>query len=88
MIKIKKNNTLAIARKQGEILKNFKTNNKFISAVNTFNISKTTINFKIGIVEFITMYLKMEKFRISLYYLKNNLRIIKEVCKENVTKFL
>ena len=87
MIKIKKNNTLTIARKQGEIFEKFKTNNKFISAVNAFNICKTTINFKIGIVEFISMYPKMEKSCIFLYYLKNNFKIIKEVCKENATKF-
>ena len=86
-IKIKNNNTLTIAQKQGEVFKKFKTNNKFISAVNAFHISKATIHFKIGIVEFISMYPKMEKSRISLYYLKNNFKIIKEVCKENATKF-
>ena len=54
-----------------------------MSALKKFNISKATINFKIGIVEFISMYPIMEKLVISLYYLKNNFRIIKEVCKEN-----
>ena len=87
MINIKKNKTLTIARKQGEIFKKFKTNNKFISAVKKFNISKATINFKIGIVEFINMYRRMEKSGISLYYLKNNFKIIKEVCKENSFEF-
>ena len=53
MINIKKNKTLAIARKQG---KKFKTDNKFMRAIKKFNISKATINFKIGIVEFIDMY--------------------------------
>ena len=76
MISVKKNNTLTIARKQGEIFKNFKTDNKFMSAVKNFNISKATINFKIGIVGFINMYPRMEKSCISLYYLKNNFRII------------
>ena len=87
MVKIKKNNTLTIARKQGEKFKKFKTNNKFISAVNAFNISKATINFKIEIVEFISMHPKMEKSCISLHYLKNNFKIIKNVCKENASKF-
>ena len=44
MININKNKLLTIARKQGEIFKKFKTDNKFISAI------------KIGIVEFINMY--------------------------------
>ena len=87
MIKMKKNNTFTINRKQGEIFKKFKTNNKFLSAVKAFNISKATINFKTGIVEFINMYPKMEKSCTSLYYLKNNFRIIKEVFHENATEF-
>ena len=87
MIKTKKNNTLTIARKQGEIFKKFKTNNKFLSAVNAFKINKGTIKFKIGIVEFISMYLKIEKSCISRYYLKNDFRILKEVCQENAIKF-
>ena len=87
MISVKKNNTLTIARKQGEIFKKFNTDNKFMSAVKKFNISKATINFKIGIVEFINMYPRMEKSCISLYYLKNNFKIIKEICKENASEF-
>ena len=58
-----------------------------MSAVKTFNISKATINFKIGIAEFINIYLRMEKSDISLYYLKSNFRIIKEICKENASEF-
>ena len=87
MINIKKNKTLTIARKQGEISKKFKTESKFISTIKKFNISKATINFKIGIVEFINMYPRMEKSGISLYYLKNSLKIIKEVCNENASEF-
>ena len=58
-----------------------------MSAVKKFNISKATINFKIGIVEFIYMYPGMGKSGISLYYLKYNFRIIKEICKENASEF-
>ena len=36
-ISIKKNSTLTIARKQGEIFKKFKTDNKFMSAVKKFS---------------------------------------------------
>ena len=82
MINIQKNNILTIAGKQGEISKMFKTDIKFMSTVKKFNISKATINFKIGIVEFINMYFRIKKMCISLYYLKNNFRIIKEICKK------
>ena len=87
MISNKKNNPLTIARKQGEIFKKFKTDNKFMSAVKEFNISTATKNFKIVIVEFINIYPRMEKSCISLYYLKNNFKIIKEICKENASEF-
>ena len=87
MIKINKNNILIITYKQGKIFGKFKTDNKFISAVSAFKISKVKINFKIGIVEFIDKYPKMEKSYSSLYYLKNNFRIIEEVCQENVSDF-
>ena len=87
MMIIDKNKTLKIARKQGKIFKKFKTDNKFMSAIKKFNISKATINLKIGIVEFISMYHRMEKSGISIDYLKNNVKIIKEVCKENASEF-
>ena len=52
-------------------------------------LAKATINFKIGIVEFISKYLKNgRKSCIFLYYLKNNFKIIKKVCKKNAIKFL
>ena len=56
-------------------------------SVVTFKISKTTINFKIGIIKFINDYPKMRKSCISLHYLKNNFRVIKDIYKEQATKF-
>ena len=87
MIKISKNDILIIAYKQGKIFRKFKTNNRFISAVSAFKISKATISFKIAIVDFIGKYPRMEKSCISLYNLKNNFKIIKEVCQENASEF-
>ena len=87
MIKISKNNILIMAYNQGKIFRKFKADNKFISAVSRFKISKATINFKIGIVEFIDKYPKMQKSCISVYYLKNNFKIIKELCQENACEF-
>ena len=67
MIMSKKNNILMIAYQQGELFKRL-----IYSALSTFQIRKTTINFKIDI-KFIDMYPKMQTSCISLYYLKNNL---------------
>ena len=53
-----------------------------MSAVAKFKIHKTTINFKIGIIKFIDDYPNMRKSSISLHFLKNNFRVIKDVCKK------
>ena len=87
LIKSKKNNILMIDYQQDEIFRRFKTNSKLISTVSAFKISKITINFKIDIVEFIDMYPKMQASCISLYYLKNNFRVIKEVYQEHDCEF-
>ena len=87
MIGTKRNDVLMIAYQQGKIFKRFKTDNKFINAVTKFEITKATINFKIAIVKFIDEYPKMKKSCISLYYLKNNFRVIKEVCQEHASEF-
>ena len=43
IIKSKKNNILTLAYQQGIILRKFKENNKFITAVTEFKVSKATI---------------------------------------------
>ena len=82
MIKCSKNNILMFAYKQRRFFQKFKTNEGFSNAVIEFGISKTTINFKINIVKFINQHPGIRKSSISLFYLKNNFRIIKEVCQE------
>ena len=85
IIKTKKNNILLLAYHQGMIFKKFKENRKFTGAVANLKISKATIDFKIDIIKFIDDYPKMRKF--LLIFLKNNFRIIKEVCKEDASEF-
>ena len=87
LTKCSKNNILVLAYHQGKVFQKFKSNNKFVSAVTEFGISKTTINFKIDNVKFIENYPKMKKSCISLFYLKNNFRVIKNVCQEHASEF-
>ena len=61
VIKSIKNTILVLAYHQGVIFKRFKENSMFTSAVANVKISKSTINFKIGIVQFIHDYSKMKK---------------------------
>ena len=87
VMKSKKSNILVLAYHQGIIFKKFKKNSKSTIAAANLKISKATINFKIGIIQFLHDYPKIQKSSISLHFLKNNFRLIKEVCKEHVSKF-
>ena len=87
LIKCSKNNILTLAYQQRKVFQKFKKNNKSANATTDFNISKTTINFKKDIVNFIDNYPKMRKSSISLFYLKNNFQIIKNVCQEHASEF-
>ena len=87
LIKFSENNILTLAYQQGKVFQKFKKDNKFVNAVTEFEKSKTTINFKRDIVSFIDEYPKMKKSCISLFYLKNNFRVIKNVCQEHATEF-
>ena len=87
IMKNKKNNILTLAYHQGIIFKKYKESSKFTSAVAKFKINKATINFKIGIIKFIDDYPKIQKSPISLHFLKNNFRVIKNVCKEYSSEF-
>ena len=87
LTKCSKNNILMWAYQQGKVFQKFKMNNKFVSVVTEFGISMTTINFKIDIVKFIETYPKMKKSCISLFYLKNDFRVIKNVCQEHASEF-
>ena len=87
IIKSKKNNILILAYHQGLIFEKFKENIKFTGAVSNFKIRKATINFKIGIIKFLDDYPKMRESSLSLHFLKNNFKIIKEVCREHSSEF-
>ena len=50
-------------------------------------ISKSTILFKILIAKFVNKYLTMKKSSLFLHFLKNNFKIIKEICHENASEF-
>ena len=55
--------------------------------IKELGIIKFAIVFKISIVKFINKYSRMKKSSLSLYFLKNNFKIIKEICHENASEF-
>ena len=67
-------------------IEKFKVNENFIDLVKEFGISKSTILFKISIVKFVNKYPRMKK-SLFLHFLKNNFRMINDICHENASEF-
>ena len=55
--------------------------------VSKFNVSKSTIVFKITLKKLIDDIPRIKDSSLSLHYLKKKSKLIKEVCKENVSEF-
>ena len=87
VIRSKKSNILWLEYQQGQIFQKFKANEHFIGMFKELGISKSTILFKILIVKFVNKYLTMKKSSLFLHFLKNNFKIIKEICHENASEF-
>ena len=52
-----------------------------------FNVSKSTIMFKIALSKLIDDYPKIKNSPLSLDYFKKHLKMIKEVCEKNASEF-
>ena len=52
-----------------------------------FGISRSTISYKIAIVELIIQY-KIKKSPVILYFLKKHVKVIQEICKENASELI
>ena len=79
-------NILWFAYQHGQIFKKFKVNENFIAMVKKLGISQSAILFKISIVKFVNEYPRMKKSSLSLNFLKNNFKIMKEICHENASE--
>ena len=60
---------------------------KILDMFKELGSSKSTILFKIFIAKFVNKYPRMKKSSLSLHFLKNNFKIIKEICYENASDF-
>ena len=55
--------------------------------ITDFSISKSTMMFKINMVKLIGKYPKLKYWLLSLHFMKNYFKLIKEICKENDSEF-
>ena len=88
IIQNKKSDIVWLAYYQGQIFPKFREKEWFVSdMVSKFKVSKSTIVFKIALCRLIDDYPKIKDSSLSLHYFKKHLKLIKEVCKENASKF-
>ena len=87
VIGTKKKKIISIAYHQGKVFKKFKDKEKFIKLVNELKVHKSTIIFKINIVKLIDMHTILMKSSVTLAFLKNYYKDIKQICNENPNDF-
>ena len=87
IIQNKKNDIIWLAYYQGQIFQKFREKEWFVSdMVLKLQVSESTLVFKIVLKKLIGEFPKTKDSLLSLHYLKK-LKLIKEVCKENASKF-
>ena len=87
IIKSKNSNIIWLVYYQGQIFQKLNEKERFVSMVLKFNVSKSTIMFKIALRKLIDNYPKIKNPSLSLHYFKKHLKTIREVCKENTSEF-
>ena len=87
IIKNKKSDIIWLAYYQGVIFEKFKEKERLVSMAFNFDVSKSTIMFKIALSKPIDDYPKIKNSLLSLHYFKKHLKITKEVYKENASEF-
>ena len=88
IIRKKKSGIVWLAYHQGKIFQKFRSKEQFVGdMVSKFKVSKSTIVFKIALSRLIDDYPKIKDSSLSLHYFKKHLKLIKEVCEENTSKF-
>ena len=88
IIRNKKSDIVWLAYHQGKIFQKLRLKERFANdMVSKFKVSKSTIVFKIALSKLIDDYSKIKNSSLSLHYFKKHLKLIKDVCKENASKF-
>ena len=88
VIQNKKSDIVWLAYYQGQIFQKFREKERFISdMVLKFHVSKSTIVFKIALKKLIYDFPKIKESSRLLHYFQKNMKLMKEVCKENASEF-
>ena len=83
----KRKGIITIAYHQGKVFSRFLEKNKFTTLVRRFGIHKNTIVFKINVFKLISKHPRLMKSYVTLKFLKNYLKDIRQICQKNVSEF-
>ena len=72
---------------QGKVFKHFKEKEKFMQMMRKLKIHKSTIVFKINVFKLIEKHPKLMKFSVTLTFLKNYFKDIKQISEEHSSNF-
>ena len=87
ILRTKRIGIIFVAYYQGKLFELFKEKEKFIQMVSQWKIDKSTIIFQMSIFKLIQKPSKQMKSLVTLTFLKNQLKYIKEICEENSSEF-
>ena len=87
IIRTKKKNIKSIVYHQGKVFKRLNNKEKFINLVNEFEVHKSTIIFKVNIVKLIDKHPILMKSSVTLGFLKNYHKDIKQIYNKNPNEF-
>ena len=80
-LKTKKQGIISFAYHQGIVFSRFREKEKFVRLVADFGVHKGTIIFKINLFRLRDEYPKLKKSLITLSFMKNYFKDIKQICK-------
>ena len=87
ILRIKRKGIIAVAFHQRKVFKCFKEKEKFTEIVRKLKIHKSTIVFKINVFKLIEKRPKLMKSSLTLRFLKNCFKDIKQISEENLSAF-
>ena len=87
IIRSNKCRMLCPGQQQDQIFKRFKLTDNFINMVNKFEISQSTMIFKIAIVKFLNRYPRSKNSSLSIHFVKQNFKIITHIFHEDAREF-
>ena len=83
ILRAKRKGIIAVAFHQGKVFKRFKGKEKFMQMVGKLKINKSNKVFKINVFQLIEKHPKLMKSSVTLTFMKNYFKDIKQMCKEN-----